>query len=211
MHSRRLIAPVAATLGLALAAAGCGGGSGSPQVANLGGTGTTATTPAGAPAGSAPGVGGAGLTMRTQNGLKVAQCMRSHGIANFPDPNGQGALSIGPSSGIDPRSAKFQAAMEACRKLVGGGTGFHPSAAQLQKIKLQALRFSACMRSHGLPDFPDPQFSTTGGGITMRLSARSGGDLNPSSPAFQAAQRACQGILPGKGGHAGVTAQAGGK
>jgi hypothetical protein len=50
------------------------------------------------------------------------------------------------------------------------------------------------MRAHGVPNFPDP----AGGGIT--LSA-----INTQSPAFHAAQNACQklllGGLPGSGGH----------
>jgi hypothetical protein len=44
------------------------------------------------------------------------------------------------------------------------------------------------MRAHGVPDFPDP--SATG----ISLSDQPGSDVNPSSPAFQAAQRSCAGI-----------------
>src|SRR5215470_16851869 len=39
--------------------------------------------------------------------VAFAKCMRSHGIANFPDPNGRPG-QLGPSSGIDPGSAKFR-------------------------------------------------------------------------------------------------------
>jgi hypothetical protein len=49
------------------------------------------------------------------------------------------------------------------------------------------------MRRHGLPDFPDPN---SNGGISINSrQGGSGSDLNPDSPAFQAAQRACQPIL----------------
>jgi hypothetical protein len=42
------------------------------------------------------------------------------------------------------------------------------------------------MRAHGVPDYPDP--SAAG---DIALSDQPGSDLNPSSPAFQAAQRSC--------------------
>ena len=51
------------------------------------------------------------------------------------------------------------------------------------------------MRSHGEPNFPDPQFGT-GGRVSIKLSAGAG--LDPQSPQFQAAQNACQKDLPGK-------------
>lgn len=66
----------------------------------------------------------------------------------------------------------------------------------------QGLKFSACMRSHGVTDFPDP---SSGGGI--QISPGSG--INPFSPAFKAAQAACRKLLPGPvGGNQHPTAQA---
>jgi hypothetical protein len=58
--------------------------------------------------------------------LKAAQCMRSHGVPNFPDPTeSNGGQAIGfHVSGIDPNSPQFQAAQKACRSLsplLGGG------------------------------------------------------------------------------------------
>ena len=58
------------------------------------------------------------------------------------------------------------------------------------------VTWAKCMRSHGLPDFPDPTF--TAHGIRMAIRGGPGSDLNPQSPAFQAAQKACQSKLPGK-------------
>lgn len=50
--------------------------------------------------------------------LKFAQCMRSHGVANFPEPsqgsNGQITINGGTGSGIDPNSPQFQSAQQAC-------------------------------------------------------------------------------------------------
>jgi len=208
MRPYRILAPLGATLGLALVAAGCGGGSGSPQVASLSGGGSNTATSAGAPADSPPSASsGGGLTLKTQNGLEFSRCMRSHGVANFPDPNSQGVIAIGPSSGIDASSAKFQAAQQACQQLIGGGKAPSVNPAQLAKARRQALAFSACMRRHSLPDFPDPDFSN--GGIGIHIRAKSGGDLDPHSPTFQTAMRTCQGFLPGKLGAGRATAHAG--
>jgi hypothetical protein len=54
------------------------------------------------------------------------------------------------------------------------------------------IKFAGCMRTHGVPNMPDPG---SGGGI--QFSDNSG--INPASPAFQAAQRQCGGLLPGGG------------
>ena len=203
MHSRPALA-VSLALALAVAgvAAGCGGNSPSQSVASLGSSGTTTASGAdgaGSGGGSAPSTSshagdGFGLVMKTQNGAKFSACMRSHGVPNFPDPSPQGEIQIGPGSGVDPRSAKFQSAQSACRSVLPNGG--RPSPQQVEKMQHQALAFSACMRSHGVPDFPDPSFS--GGGVTMKLKGGKGSDLNPQSPAFRAAQTACQGKLPGK-------------
>ena len=57
----------------------------------------------------------------------------------------------------------------------------------------QALKFAACMRSHGVPNFPDP--SGGGGGIQIPV----GSGISPFSPAFKAAQQDCHTLLPGGG------------
>ena len=45
--------------------------------------------------------------------LKVAQCLRAHGVPNFPDPTASGQ-QVPP--GIDTQSPQFQAAETACEK-----------------------------------------------------------------------------------------------
>jgi hypothetical protein len=60
----------------------------------------------------------------------------------------------------------------------------------------QAVAFSACMRSHGMPDFPDPKQSANGGGITLSI----GGKASANSSVFQKAQQACQSLMPKLGG-----------
>jgi hypothetical protein len=198
----RTLAAVAAVLALAALAAGCGGGPGAPRVAALGTTGSTTTTPT--PGGTAPPAdGGSGSSLKMAGGRAFSACMRSHGVHNFPDPDAQGGLTIDSTSGIDPSSPQFQAAQRACQKLLPGG-GRPPSPAEQAKMQAWALRFSACMRSHGVPNFPDPTFR--GGAVEIKIDARSG--VDPRSPTFRAAQQACQADLPGLRGTGGAVGKA---
>jgi hypothetical protein len=120
-------------------------------------------------------------------------CMRKHGVPNFPDPDSKGGLTLNGNSGIDPRSPQFRAAQQACRKLLPNGG--KPNAKDQAKALEQALKFSQCMRSHGVPNFPDPKAS--GGGMELAIPKSAG--IDPNSPQFKAAQKACQKLLPGQG------------
>src|SRR5262249_12090794 len=53
-----------------------------------------------------------------------------------------------------------------------------------------AVAFAAGMRSHGVPAFPDP---------ASDRPTSLGNGIDPSSPQFQAAQKACQSLLPSGG------------
>ena len=58
-----------------------------------------------------------------------------------------------------------------------------------------AVAYSYCMRSHGVPRFPDPP--SNGG-----LAKGSAQELGVTGSQFQAAQRACQHLIPATGGSA---------
>ncbi len=61
----------------------------------------------------------------------------------------------------------------------------------------RALAYSKCMRSHGIPDYPDPKVSSNGnGGTGVSMGVGTRGDLNPSNPTFKAASRACRSLQP---------------
>jgi hypothetical protein len=124
-------------------------------------------------------------------------CMRKNGVPNFPDPDSQGRFRItggqtanGRKFGLDPNSPQFKRAQQACRRLQPNGG--KPDPGQVAKDQQQALKFSQCMRSHGVPKFPDPTFEA-GGGSLLKV----GKDVKPNSPAFKAAQKACQKLVPG--------------
>jgi hypothetical protein len=61
------------------------------------------------------------------------------------------------------------------------------------KFEQKFVAFASCMRSHGVPNYPDPHF-TSSGGVSI-----SPGNSNPNSPAFRSADGACHQLLPNGG------------
>jgi hypothetical protein len=166
-----------------LLVAGCGGSSGA-KVAQIGTTSTTKNT-------------GSSNTSNSGNSNPAAYsaCMRSHGVGNFPDPDSQGRIKVtsgvsanGQKIGVDVNSPQFKKARQACQKLMPNGG--RPTAAQQAEEQQQMLKFAQCMRSNGVPKFPDPK---AGGALT--LGGKFG--VDPNTPQFQAAQKTCQKLVPG--------------
>jgi hypothetical protein len=152
---------------LALGVAGCGGSSGG--------------------SGSAPAASGGGGSDSTKL-VQYAQCMRKNGVPGFPDPvNGEFNLQVTPGGALDPSSPQWKAAQQACKSLEP--PGLQPGSAQSNQQQSQALKFAACMRENGVPNFPDPQ--AQGGGLIV------GEGVDPDSPQFQSAMAACRKLLPG--------------
>ena len=194
-----LAALLAAT---AIALAACSGSSApsatsSPTLASLA---TTTTTAGGITTTTRS--GGSRSTTTTlpkgntsQSPVAFAQCMRSHGFPNFPDPVTIGDKTDflpGPSSGIDERSPKFQAADQVCRKYIPGSGPLPPTESAQDQRDL--LKYAECMRSHGVPNFPDPvsHFENYWG-----FSFPPNFDQN--SPIYLRANQACQHLEPGHG------------
>jgi hypothetical protein len=95
---------------LALGAAACGGGVANPAPSASGVAGTVTSGP-----------GGSGQHSSGSFSLAFAMCMRAHGVPDFPDPDGQ-AGQLGPGSGIDPGSPRFQSALNGpCKPLAPPG------------------------------------------------------------------------------------------
>jgi hypothetical protein len=149
----------------------CSSSSSTGGVASLGGT-------ASASASSSSGGGGG------RSALAFSQCMRAHGIKDFPDPGSNGAINLNgsPGSDLNQNNPRYQAADQACKSLLPPGqTG---SSGQL---KTANLNYAKCMRAHGISDFPDP--SADG---SLAVNPSPGSDLNPSNPQYQKADNACK-------------------
>jgi hypothetical protein len=158
----------------------------------------------------------ASRTAQKSVGLKLAECMRTHGVPDFPDPSSGGGFGIQASAGggtatisvgghsLNVSGPAFQNAMRQCRSKLPQGPPI--SGAQLAKMKQGAIKMAECMRAHGVPNFPDPKVRSGPGGhgIEVQIGAPPGssgspGAINPRSPAFQNAQNHCQSLMGGFG------------
>jgi hypothetical protein len=163
-------------LAVAALVTACGGGSSSPGVASLGSSTTNSN-------GSIISNGSSTLSSSRASLVRYASCIRSHGITSFPDPNADGQIDL---QGLDLKSnPEWHSANEACQSdLPGGG----PLKKMKSRVNIQEeLTFAACMRSHGITNFPDPN----GDGVIQITNPT--GILDPNSPQFEAADNACQG------------------
>lgn len=208
IHMTRMNLGVVVLASVALLVAGCGGSSSSLGVAHLSSS-TSSSSPAGGGGSSSP----ESSASAQQKMVKFSQCMRTHGEPEFPEPT-EGGIRIENHNGHgpNPESSRFQAAEKACSKYAPSKVA--PSPAEQAKMQEGALKFSACMRSHGVPNFPDPEFHSGGGGVRVRIGGKGSG-IDPNSPQFKAAQKTCQSDLPrpkgaGPGGGGPSTSSGGG-
>jgi hypothetical protein len=75
----------------------------------------------------------------------------------------------------------------------GGASNARESALSRSTNTQQALAFARCMRLHGVRDWPDPNSS----GVFPKRTPK---QLGVSNSQFQAADKACQPLLPPSGG-----------
>ena len=188
-----LLAGAVGTALLALSLAACGGTSSPVSVAHIGKAAPTTTVPPAVRSGGTP-----SLQQLYQDVLAYAGCMRSHGDPSFSPPTtvdnaGEqvvGWRQPGDLKGDPQALSQYRSANRTCEVLLpNNGTG--PSQTQVQQQLAKDLKFSECMRSHGLPNFPDPK-ETSHEGIS--ISSAHPVDLN--SRQFQTAQNDCRSLVP---------------
>ena len=181
MRASRLWAAGAVAFGMTVAA--CSGGPKPPTVPSARAQPTTTAVRAAGP----------GLSRQTPLAQAEAysQCMRRHGVPDFPDPVLTPSGGYGyRTAGIDPHSAAFQGALQACRALP---SPWQSTPRQLSPAQQQAwLSWAKCIRAHGVPNFPDPTFS----GNEVQVS----GAGASASPQLQSAMAACKSQMPSTGG-----------
>lgn len=130
---------------------------------------------------------GASPTSAKDAALAFAKCMRGHGIKEFPDPGDDGSQMVGRDSGIDPTSAEFKSAMEACQDLKAQADGSKDGKpADLAKARLWAQ----CIRENGVPKFRDPELD--GNQAVVDMTGVSDGE----DPTLDKALEACQDKRP---------------
>lgn len=182
-RSRRFALTTVGILAVAATLAACGGGASTPRAAS----GSTPST-ASVRSSSGSSTQGTGL-------LAYSSCMRSHGVPNFPDPAGSGGI---PKSAVisafqEVSNSQAEVAQSACKHLLPTGGSLSGQAAQPVTAQDQQdyLKAAACMRSHGITNFPDPSFS----GSTVEFPELEH-LVNVNSPQFKHAYKVCQKFIP---------------
>ena len=150
----------------------------------------------GSPSSSGPGAStSAGVSAASQL-LAFSRCMRAHGVPNFPDPQpGATNAKFPGAQQLGVSGSRYQAAVKACQHLLPAGTGDRFPPAEARLVLIGMLKFSQCMRHHGVPNWPDPILDSEGrpvfdlarAGIT-RSEAR--------SPRLTADMAECHCLLP---------------
>jgi hypothetical protein len=144
----------------------------------------------GAGCGSSPSAGtgstgGAQSSATAQDkAVKLAECIRAHGVPHFPDPDAKGQFAFG----IDVSPAVWRRAVDACKALEPPGIF---SGKRSPKQQSDALRFARCVRAHGVKDFPDPANGAPLIDTTKIPSSNAPGGMT----ILNAATHACRGIL----------------
>jgi hypothetical protein len=166
---RRAGGLAAALAGTALLAAACSGGSSGGSPAAAGDT-------------------------AYHKALAFAQCMRAHGEPGYPDPDSQGNFLVnGKKDHLN--GALMQSAQKACQHLIPGSG---VSSAQQRQLETRVLKFAACIRAHGVPDFPDPTVNSSG--VSIQVGTGHSGHGGSLPPQFRSAMQACRKFLAGSGG-----------
>lgn len=80
-----------------------------------------------------------------------------------------------------------------CGGSLSPGSAAHSSVMQ---TRAQFVGYAACMRSHGVGGYPDPQVSASANRVSVRIAP---GSADPNSPGFRSADRACHHLLPNAG------------
>ena len=152
-RTARTAAATIATAALALPAVACSGGS-----------------PSSAGSGGSP---HAGASTNTPSAVAYAACMRSHGVPNFPDPDSKGMPGQADPQHLGVSSSVYQAAEQACQHLLPTGGSLQNQTQQcllfgdcpqtlLQQLLKVERMYAQCMRTHGVPNWPDPTVGAKG-------------------------------------------------
>ena len=181
----RAATAILATTALALLAAACGGSS------------------------SSTGSGGssnAGVSANSPSAVAYSHCIRSHGVPNFPDPTNSGQLPKTDAQLLGVSSAQLQAARTACQHLIPTGGSLQQQEHQcmqngdcpqalVQQMLNADLKLARCMRSHGVPNFPDP--TTDSNGPVFNITKAGISDAASHTSQFEAKLTECGRLVGG--------------
>lgn len=126
-----------------------------------------------------------------------ASCMRGHGVPNFyfthaaapPSAPPPGTFVLGYRGWFAEAAsgAQFRSAQKACQHLLPFGKA---QGTETHQEFLNALKSAQCMRSHGYPNWPDPDPDSDVGGFWVPAG------VDTKSTQFQAAAKTCGEPVP---------------
>jgi hypothetical protein len=134
-----------------------------------------------------------GTAAKEAKARQFVECARKNGIPNVADPkvNADGDIDIDPPPGLTKQSPIVQKVIKTCGKYLDGVFTDETKDPSAEYDK--ALKLAACVRQHGVPNFPDPSPPTAGEeqGQKFHLDKR----LNLNRQTVDNAMRAC-GVTP---------------
>ena len=182
----RAAAVVGAAAVLVLLAAACGGsrsGMGSAGPANEGGSTASALD------------------------VSYSACMRSHGVPNYPDPDSSGQLPKPDAHHLGVSGTQLQSTQQACQHLLPNtGRALNADSVQqcmmaddcpralVQQVLTEERSYARCMRSDGVPNWPDPVTDSQGRPVFAISISKDG--FNPYSKPIWAKGNQCSHLMP---------------
>jgi len=147
-----------------------------------------------------------GSTTSASN-VAYSACMRSHGVPNYPDPDSSGQLPKPDAHHLGVNSTQLQATQQACQHLLPNtGRAINVGSVQqcmeaddcpralVQQVLTQERRFAQCMRSRGVPNWPDPVTDSQGRPVFAISISKEG--FNPYSKPIWAKGNQCSHLMP---------------
>ena len=175
---------------LALLAAACGG---SPSAAGPGGSSSQ------------------GRSSSSRSAVGYSACMRSHGVLSFPDPDSSGHLPKADPQQLGVSASQLEAAQRDCQHVLPNtGASFRQQTQQcfladacppalVEQILTVQRRYARCIRSHGVPNWPDPTIDSQGRPYFDVSKAGVSSQYTHSS-AFASKDRECERLVSGSSG-----------
>jgi hypothetical protein len=156
---------------------------------------------AGSPSSAGPGGSANAAGSYVRSAIDYSQCIRSHGVPDYPDPGSNGQLPKGDAQHFGVSAAQYQAAQQACLHLLPTGGSLPQQEHQcmqnsdcppalVQQMMTADTRLARCMRSHGVPNFPDPTDDGSSGPI-FNISSVGISDAASHTPRFIATLNEC--------------------
>ena len=125
---------------------------------------------------------------RVAQALAFAQCMRTNGVATWPDPDSSGTFTKMSAQQLGVSESRLQSAETTCQPTLSAGD---EAAAQnkLHQALPQLLAFAQCMRAHGIANMPDPDSQG-------QFAIGPGTGIDIDTDQFHAAREACTNATP---------------